>query len=629
MGRKYQWTLQLRFPAWVQESRIPRTMWDLLRIVTMSYDTYMYDLDARGRHAGRSSKRWRVPVQEPTFWEGHAASADLLRILHGYWNIPMRQEFVPPSESQAVSIRIVSASGAGTGLGTGLGTELSSDPGNRTDIGADIHALAYSATMNGLAAVCQYVSDAPHQLALVELGEDSGVASSAARNFSPGVRQRLHPVTATLHGKTHSPEARQLPLDLLHLVLAATVALGLDEDEVLFAQDGVASLQLPVTMMSAGAVPSPTVTPAVSAAVASLISRITGKDFNIVNPLANCTPADTARIILNNQSLMHNTHQAVSLVEQAPQSRRQQDMALAFLCAGDNGESLAEGSREQLAGRFNQAMNDSRVSMFIHNLRELSTLPSTELRERLDILPGVHWLIRNNQYNRVHNLIVRHIQEVITTLTELVHGASRHLVQGTLPLSSFLGRTLYPPDLEPVRHPTFKRRGDMWALWFDTGDTVYMEDLLGLRYVHYLLQFPGRTYSAMALRAQAEGQGLLLSGSIDVLDEIAIRSVKTYMHTLRKSIQAAELENRPDSAREHRAELESVEAELNRAVGLGGRVRKNSDMEKARRAVSSTIHRALGRLHESHPALAIHLRNHLHIGTHLRYTPDDEIEWIT
>ena len=621
MGNKYKWTLQLRFPAWIQESRIPRTMWDLLRIVTMSYDTYMHDFDARGSHAGRSSKRWRVPVQDPEFWAGHAANADLSRILHGYWNIPMRQEFAPPSETQAVSIRIVSASDTGTGL--------SSAPGNCTDIGSNIHALAYSATVNGLAAVCQYVSDAPHQLALVDLYEDRGAASSAALNFSPSVRQRLYPITATVHSETHSLAVRRLPLDLLHLVLAVTVALGFDKDQVIFPQDGIASLQLPVTMMSAGAVPSPTVTPAVSAAVASLISRITSKDFKIVNPLADCTPADTARIILDKQSFMHNSCQPVSLVEQAPQTRRQQDIALAMLCAGKGDASLAEGAREQLAGHFNQAMNDSRVSMFIHNLRELSTLPSTELRDRLDILPGVHWLIRQNQYSLVQNLMVRHIQEMITTLTDLVHSASRHLVQGTLPLSSFLGRTLYPPDLEPVRHPTFKRRGDMWALWFDTGDTVYMEDLLGLRYIHYLLQFPGRTYSAMALRAQAEGQGLLLSGSIEVLDEIAIRSVKTYMDTLRKSIQAAELENRPNSAREHRAELESVEAELNRAVGLGGRVRKSSDMEKARRAVSSTIHRALGRLHESLPALAIHLRNHLHVGTHLRYMPDDEIEWIT
>ena len=623
MVKNYQWTLQLQFPSWVQESRVPIAMWDLLRIVTISYDAYIYDLDARGRHTGSSSKRWRVPVQEPAFWTGHAASADLLRILHGYWNIPMRQEFVPPSEMRAVSIRIVSADEVASG---GY-----SAPDNQTDIASNTDTIAYAGTMDGLAAVCQLVGEHHHHLVPVNLYEDRGATSSATMGcFSPDVRQRLHPVTATVCSRKHSLEARRLPLDLLHLLIASTVALGLDKDQVIFPQDGVASLQLPITMMSAGAILSPTVTPAVSAALASLISRIASKDFKIINPLADRTPADTARSILENKSVMEDTFQPISLVEQVSQSRRQQDAAIALLCASEGvTPTTGRETRTQLERHFNQAISDSRVSMFIHNLRELGTLPSAELRERLDILPGVHWLIRHNQYNRVQDLIARHTQEVMTTLTRLVHGASRQLVQGTLPLSSFLGRTLYPPDLEPVRHPTFKRRGDMWVLWFDAGDTVYMEDLLGLRYIHHLLQFPGRSYSAMALRAQAEGQALLLSGSIDVLDEIAIRSLKTYLNTLRKSIEAAEHENRPDKAREHRAELENVEAELNRAVGLGGRVRKTSDMEKARRAVSSTIHRALTRLHESHPALSTHLRNHLHIGAYLRYTPEDDIEWIT
>jgi hypothetical protein len=76
-------------------------------------------------------------------------------------------------------------------------------------------------------------------------------------------------------------------------------------------------------------------------------------------------------------------------------------------------------------------------------------------------------------------------------------------------------------------------------------------------------------------------------------------------------------------------EIEILEQELSRCVGLGGRLRQNSDAERARKSVSNAIHRALGQLRTRHPALFRHLSATLKIGNGMSYLPDDEIEWDT
>jgi hypothetical protein len=71
-----------------------------------------------------------------------------------------------------------------------------------------------------------------------------------------------------------------------------------------------------------------------------------------------------------------------------------------------------------------------------------------------------------------------------------------------------------------------------------------------------------------------------------------------------------------------RAELEELEDELRRSLGLGGRSRASGAAERARVAVAKALARALEAIAGSHPLAAEHLSRSLRTGAFCRYDPD-------
>jgi hypothetical protein len=75
------------------------------------------------------------------------------------------------------------------------------------------------------------------------------------------------------------------------------------------------------------------------------------------------------------------------------------------------------------------------------------------------------------------------------------------------------------------------------------------------------------------------------------------------------------------------AEKEWLLDELKSDTAFQGHLRRfAAEPEKARKAVSHAIDRALGRIKEHHPVLANHLREHIKLGIACRYEPDD-VPW--
>jgi hypothetical protein len=188
------------------------------------------------------------------------------------------------------------------------------------------------------------------------------------------------------------------------------------------------------------------------------------------------------------------------------------------------------------------------------------------------------------------------------------------------------------PDLAaaaPVLPFALVNEGEVWAFTHE-GLTFRLKDGLGLRYLARLIAAPDREVHVLDLVA-AEGAGggdgaesaaTDLGDAGELLDEEARASYRRRLDDLRDELTEAESFADPGRASRARAELEFLTAELGRAVGLGGRVRRaGGAAERARSAVQRRIKNALCRIEEHAPALAGHLTRAVKTGNFCVYRP--------
>ena len=183
----------------------------------------------------------------------------------------------------------------------------------------------------------------------------------------------------------------------------------------------------------------------------------------------------------------------------------------------------------------------------------------------------------------------------------------------------------------PVSGPTFRKDGEKWTVSFE-GKTVYMGHRSGMEYIACLLRHPGKEFHAAVLKALLAGaRSPPPPGSAgDVVDQEALDDYGERIRELRDELAEAGADN--DPAREERIqrELDMLTAQIIQATGLGGRKRKASDdAERARKAVSNAMTRAMDRIREEHPALWRHLDKAMSCGLFFSYSPGESIAWVT
>ena len=192
------------------------------------------------------------------------------------------------------------------------------------------------------------------------------------------------------------------------------------------------------------------------------------------------------------------------------------------------------------------------------------------------------------------------------------------------------------PASRPVSAPpelpfSFTLEGEYWTV--RCAETTFREttfrlkDSLGLQYLVRLFGDPGREIHVLDLVGERAGgaanEAVDTGDAGELLDEEARRSYKDRLEDLRETL--AEAESFGDGARAERAraEMEMLAAELGRAVGLGGRVRRaGGAAERARSAVQRRIKNALERIGEHAPELAAYLGRTVKTGNACVFRPD-------
>jgi len=167
----------------------------------------------------------------------------------------------------------------------------------------------------------------------------------------------------------------------------------------------------------------------------------------------------------------------------------------------------------------------------------------------------------------------------------------------------------------------FRREGDYWSVTFE-GHTVRVRDLKGMRYLAQLLAHPSREFHVLDLVAAETGQRLELGDAGQILDEPAKAAYRRRLAEIEDDVQQARALR--DAKREAQADAERdfLVRELARAVGLGGRDRRDaSASERARSGVTRAVRQGIARIGEHHPRLGEHLDDAIRTGTYCAYVP--------
>jgi len=163
------------------------------------------------------------------------------------------------------------------------------------------------------------------------------------------------------------------------------------------------------------------------------------------------------------------------------------------------------------------------------------------------------------------------------------------------------------------------RDGDGWRL--EAGDEhARLADSRGLQQLRALLAAPRRDIPALDLAAG--GPGLRAAAAPPVLDPAAAASYRRRLGELAAELDAADAAGDAERASRAEAERQWLLAELRRASGLGGRMRRTTtESERARVNVTRTLRAAVGRISAAAPRVGAHLQASIRTGLECRYDP--------
>lgn len=168
------------------------------------------------------------------------------------------------------------------------------------------------------------------------------------------------------------------------------------------------------------------------------------------------------------------------------------------------------------------------------------------------------------------------------------------------------------PHAAPV---TIRREAGRWLV-ASRAHRVLVDDLVGMRYLARLVASPRVPISVVDLAGRRD------NANHAVLDERARAAYASRARELAAALATARANADRGHVERLGLELDALTTELDRATGLGGRVRHfPGPAERARTAVRKAIKRALAAVHATAPDLAAHLEAGISTGYHCYYDP--------
>jgi len=187
--------------------------------------------------------------------------------------------------------------------------------------------------------------------------------------------------------------------------------------------------------------------------------------------------------------------------------------------------------------------------------------------------------------------------------------------------------TVIIPSRKPLP-PTpsiFKQEKDVWRIEYENIEVI-LPDIKGYHDIARLLDQPEEDLHCTDLM----GSESSMDESDPVIDEQARKAYSKHIDELHLEIEEAEDLNDIGRKEKLQEELEVVISHLSKSLGLGRKPRKlKAPSDRARAAVTQRIRSAIHKIDAHHPALGKHLSNSIRTGVFCRYSPEDDLGWIT
>ncbi len=193
-------------------------------------------------------------------------------------------------------------------------------------------------------------------------------------------------------------------------------------------------------------------------------------------------------------------------------------------------------------------------------------------------------------------------------------------------LSSVLSVVAAP--LEPRYR--FEKKGEVWQVRWDGGETVQFKDTLGFCYYRILIDNPYISYSAYELKVLADRatDAPKPGMAIEVADEEARRALCRKMEDLHFRLAEAE-KNQDENAADLKAQIEALREHTRSIYNLHHGVRDEAnELDRARKSVFAAMDVVRQRLAANGLTdLAAYMDAFMPTGTFMKYHPVHQIPW--
>lgn len=344
----------------------------------------------------------------------------------------------------------------------------------------------------------------------------------------------LHvPVWVTKKGNW-GKEYTQRTRSFLFVALGATVAHLFGLTRIRMYENGVVSLNLPISAQIIGARATRTTHPRVIKGFSELFSMLMGKPFNVENPFIWETKADIvsqiadagcADLIKDTVSCAH-VMEMTDLHTHCGKCSQCVDRRFATLASG-NGNfdpeemykvDLLKGARELGEDR---TMLESyvRTATLVNKMTEMEFFP--HFGETTRIISHLDGTSSENA-EKILDLHRRHAKQICGVVDKAIGEHAKEIREEILPASCLLILALPEGYRKSAELPAakqrkagnlFRREGDSWIVGYDDVE-VFLKDARGLRYIAFLLRYPKQEFHVLRLIQEVVGTASVETGEI-------------------------------------------------------------------------------------------------------------------
>jgi hypothetical protein len=626
--------------------------------------TYVYCADQAITRGGKADKglganwrrrlRFQIPVRRPDIWSSPKINECLCNILEflsdDFYTFEFKKLKHPPPFEKYLE---------------GLG-----DPNLRPD-----GIVLFSGGLDSLAGAVKEAVIEKRQIILVShrsapkiLTKQRNLIDELAKHC---VNPPLHvPVWIRKHGNW-GREFTQRTRSFLYAGLGATIAQIFNIPKIGMYENGVVSLNLPISAQVIGARATRSTHPIVISGFSQLFSLIMDKPFEVQNPFLWNTRADLVKSIVEAgcADLIKYTVSCAHVMEMTGlhthcgKCSQCIDRRFAILSTGNGKYDPPEMYKVDLLTGARESIEDkTMLESFVRTATEVIKMTEMQFFSRFGEATRALTYIEGTAdeiASKIFDLNQHHAREIYNVVQAALKDHAHEILKETLPPSCLIILSL--PEkykrfsesqmVEPEPSSNiFHREGDYWRIIYDRMQ-ILLKDSKGLRYIAYLLRYPEQDFHVLRLIHEVEGpqsnnngdihkkmekrklpeEGLVISNFGDageVIDAQALAEYRQKIKDLEEEIREAE--DNIDLARleKLRDEKEFLENQILAASGVMGRTRKFDDpVEKARKSITNRINDSRKKIQEDHPTLGQHLMNCIKTGPFCSYTPDKPTFW--